>query len=54
MIPAMIQTSRRQGMITMDDAIFDLFTSHRIDAETAVSYAQDPSGMAKKLATAVS
>jgi twitching motility protein PilT len=54
MIPAMIQTSRRQGMITMDDAIFDLFTSHRIDAETAVSYAQDPGAMAKKLATAVS
>jgi twitching motility protein PilT len=49
MIPAMIQTSRRQGMITMDDAIFDLYTSHRIDAEAAVSYAQDPSGMAKKI-----
>lgn len=53
MIPAMIQTSRRQGMITMDDAIFDLYTSHRIDAEMAVSYAQDPSGMAKKLTQVV-
>ncbi|MBR6896705.1 MAG: type IV pilus twitching motility protein PilT [Lachnospiraceae bacterium] len=50
MIPAMVQTSRRQGMITMDDAIYDLFTSHRIDEETAVSYAQDPTTMAKKVA----
>jgi twitching motility protein PilT len=44
-----MQTSRRLGMQTMDDAIYDLFMRRIIDAESAVTYAQDPVGMNKKV-----
>jgi twitching motility protein PilT len=48
-IPSIMQTSRRLGMQTMDDAIYDLFMRRIIDAESAVTYAQDPVGMNKKV-----
>lgn len=41
MIPTVIQTNRREGMMTMDDAIVGLFKKGLITAETAVSYAHD-------------
>lgn len=47
-IDTIIQTNRKNGMITMDDAIHELYTSGQITAETAASYAQDPAVMARK------
>ena len=48
-IDALIQTSRQFGMITMDDAIFDLYKKKKITREIALSYAQDPAALQKKL-----
>ena len=39
-INSTIQTSKKLGMQTMDDAIFDLYMKGDIDKENAVSYAQ--------------
>lgn len=48
-IPSIMQTSKRMGMQTMDDAIYDLFMRKLIDGERAVTYAQDPVSMNKKV-----
>ena len=48
-IPSVMQTSRRSGMITMDDALYDLFMRGQISAEAVVTYAQDPVSMNKKV-----
>ena len=48
-IPSMIQTSKKMGMQLMDDAIFDLYLKRKIDAEHALSYAQDPPNLEKKM-----
>lgn len=48
-IPSVMQTNRRLGMITMDDAILQLAREGRISRQTAVSFAQDPEGMEGKL-----
>ncbi|HNR65466.1 MAG TPA: type IV pilus twitching motility protein PilT [Atribacterota bacterium] len=42
MIPAIIQASQQYGMQTMDQSIRQLFLSHQIDRETALSKANDP------------
>lgn len=42
MIPAIIQASQQYGMQTMDQSIRQLFLSHLIDRETALSKASDP------------
>ncbi|MDD3631539.1 MAG: type IV pilus twitching motility protein PilT [Atribacterota bacterium] len=42
MIPAIIQASQQYGMQTMDQSIRQLFLSHQIDRETALSKASDP------------
>lgn len=44
-----IQTCRKEGMQTMDDAIYELYMKSYIDSDTAVSYAQDPAGMKQKV-----
>ncbi len=44
-IPSIIQTNRKIGMITMDDAIFQLYIDGRIDRDMAVQFAQDPDAM---------
>ena len=41
-IQSTIQTSRRFGMVTLDDHLIDLFGQGKIDARTALDYAQDP------------
>lgn len=46
---SMIQTNRKEGMQTMDDAIYELYMKSYIDSDTAVSYAQDPAGMKQKV-----
>lgn len=48
-IPSIMQTNKRAGMQTMDDALYDLFMRKVIDADTAVTYAQEPVGMNKKV-----
>ena len=44
-----MQTGKRQGMQTMDDAIYELFLRGDISADSAVSYAQDPVNMSSKV-----
>ena len=48
-IDSVLQTSRKLGMQTMDDAIYDLYLKRRISAETALNFAQDPYILEKKL-----
>lgn len=48
-IPSIIQTSKQSGMITMDDALFELFRSHKITAEEAMTFAQDKGNLAKRM-----
>ncbi len=48
-IPSIMQTSKRLGMQTMDDAIFDHYLRHAISAETAAEFAQDTVAMQQKL-----
>lgn len=48
MIASVLQTSRKQGMITMDDALFDLWKEKKIKTESAISFAQDPIAMSKR------
>ena len=48
-INSTIQTSKKLGMQTMDDAIFDLYVKGDIDKENAVSYAQDSQIMEKRI-----
>ena len=44
-----MQTYRKQGMITMDDAIMELYRSQKITRETALQFAQDPDTMQNKM-----
>lgn len=48
-IPSVMQTNKRAGMQTMDDALYDLFMRKVIDGDTAVTYAQDPVSMNRKV-----
>ncbi|GHV41240.1 twitching motility protein PilT [Clostridia bacterium] len=48
-IPSTIQINRKLGMITMDDALFELYEKGVISAETAVDYAQDRAVLARKV-----
>lgn len=48
-INSTIQTSKKLGMQTMDDAIFDLYMKGDVDKENAVSYAQDSQIMEKRI-----
>ena len=44
-----MQTYRKQGMITMDDAILELYRSQKIGREAALTFAQDPETMQNKM-----
>lgn len=48
-IQSMIQTNKKLGMQTMDDALFDLYRRGEITGEKCASYAQDVVGMDKRL-----
>ncbi len=48
-IPSIIQTNRKIGMITMDDAIFQLYVDGRIDRDMAIQFAQDPDAMDQRI-----
>ena len=48
-IESIMQTGRKQGMQTMDDAIYELYLKRKIDSETALDFAVDPYILEKKL-----
>ena len=48
-IPSIMQTSKKLGMQTMDDSLFDLYLKHKIDGTNAVEFAQDTATMQEKL-----
>lgn len=48
-INSMMQTSKKIGMQTMDDALYDLYTAGQISAESAMNYAQDVQVMTRRL-----
>ena len=47
--PSLIQTSKKLGMVLMDDFLMDLYIKHKIDGDTAIEYAQDSEAMAAKM-----
>lgn len=48
-IASVLQTNRKAGMVTMDDAIFELYMKRVIDGEQAINYAQDPAALSRKV-----
>ena len=48
-LTSQIQISKRDGMQTMDDALFNLYVSGNISANDCVHYAQDTVAMAKRV-----
>jgi twitching motility protein PilT len=48
-IPSVLQTSRKLGMQTMDEAISELYYNSTITRDTALSFAQDISALDKRL-----
>ncbi len=48
-IPAYMQSSKKDGMITMDDALIDLYRQGMISYEDAVGFAQDMTYVGKRL-----
>lgn len=48
-IPSMMQTSRRLGMIAMDDAIVQLYREGKITREMAAAFAQEPDTIENRL-----
>lgn len=48
-LASVMQTNRKMGMITMDEAIIQLFYQGKIEREMAVQFAQDPDAMENKI-----
>lgn len=48
-LPSIMQTNRKTGMITMDEAIQQLYEKGRISRELAIQFAQDPESMGNKI-----
>lgn len=48
-IPSTIQTSRKAGMITMDDALYELYMRGEIERSEAISFAQDKKTMNERI-----
>ncbi|GHV33543.1 twitching motility protein PilT [Clostridia bacterium] len=48
-IPSTIQTNRKLGMVTMDDALYELYENGDISSETALSYAVDRAALGRRL-----
>lgn len=48
-IAGTMQTSRKQGMKVLDDAIYELYENRYVDRETALSFAQDAGALAAKM-----
>lgn len=48
-LESVMQTNRKMGMMTMDEAIGQLYLAGKIDREQAIHFAHDPDKMANKL-----
>ncbi|NLG03279.1 MAG: Flp pilus assembly complex ATPase component TadA, partial [Clostridia bacterium] len=48
-ISSIMQTSKKLGMVTMDDALYDLFVAGKITRDTALEFAQDFTYLSRKL-----
>ena len=48
-IPSVLQTGRKYGMQTMDDAIYDLYARGEVTADTALLFAQDRAALSKRI-----
>ena len=48
-LTSVMQTNRKAGMMTMDDALLQLYTDYKIDRNMALQFAQDPESMKMKL-----
>lgn len=48
-IPSIIQTSRSAGMMTMDDALYELYVQRKITRDDAILFAQDKKSLKKRL-----
>jgi twitching motility protein PilT len=48
-IPSVIQTSRRQGMMLMDDSLLELYRSGRITKETALEHSFDKKSLSVRI-----
>ncbi len=48
-LTSVMQTNRRLGMMTMDEAIVKLYFEGKINREMAIQFAQDPDGMQNKV-----
>ncbi|MEG2382888.1 MAG: type IV pilus twitching motility protein PilT [Oscillospiraceae bacterium] len=48
-IPTVIQTNRKAGMITMDEALLELYTRGEISRESALFFSQDRITMSKRV-----
>ena len=48
-IPTVLQTNRKRGMRTMDDALLDLYQSRAITRDNALAFAQDRATLGKRL-----
>jgi twitching motility protein PilT len=53
-IPSIIQTSKKEGMQTMDESIVSLYYRNLITSQTAVSYAMDADAMRSKTSVSYS
>jgi len=48
-LESVMQTNRKMGMMTMDEAIGQLYLAGKIDRDQAIHFAHDPDSMEKKL-----
>lgn len=48
-IASIIQTNKQTGMMTMDDALYELQKSYRISKEDAILFAQDKNALVRRL-----
>lgn len=48
-IPSIIQTSRKEGMIMMDDSLYELYQRGEIAGQQALNFSQDLTAMQKKV-----
>lgn len=53
LITSQIQSNAKEGMILMDESIFNLYKEQKISLETAIEFAVDKVAMQKRLKTAV-
>lgn len=48
-LTSIMQTNKKNGMQTMDDALYDLYVNRYIDKEQALGYAQEPLNLSNRM-----